>query len=150
MNIHFETVTSKNRKSVEDLCLFPEQINFIESAADCLKEADEISQWKPVAIYNECNLIGFAMYGYFNEPLPYGELWLDRILIDKKYQKKGYGKIAISALIQKITKEYACKKIYLSVYDINKTAIHIYQKIGFYFNGKYDTKGEKIMVYDVC
>ena len=125
MNIHFETVTSKNRKSVEDLCLFPEQINFIESAADCLKEADEISQWKPVAIYNECNLIGFAMYGYFNEPLPYGELWLDRILIDKKYQKKGYGKIAISALIQKITKEYACKKIYLSVYDINKTAIHI-------------------------
>ena len=89
------------------------------------------------------------MYGYFNEPLPYGELWLDRLLIDKKYQKKGYGKMAISALIQKIIKEYNCKKIYLSVYDVNKIAIHIYQKMGFYFNGKYDTKGEKIMVYDV-
>ncbi len=57
--------------------------------------------------------------------------------------------MAISALIQKIIKEYNCKKIYLSVYDVNKIAIHIYQKMGFYFNGKYDTKGEKIMVYDV-
>lgn len=57
--------------------------------------------------------------------------------------------MAISALIQKIIKEYNCKKIYLSVYDVNKIAIHIYQKMGFYFNGKYDTKSEKIMVYDV-
>ncbi|NDO45930.1 GNAT family N-acetyltransferase [Clostridium sp. MD294] len=149
MNIHFEAITPKNRQSVENLCLFPEQVNFIESTIDCLKEADEVPQWKPVAIYDECNLIGFAMYGYFDELSNCGELWLDRFLIDKKYQKKGYGKIAISALIQKITKEYHCKKIHLSVYDINKTAIHIYKEIGFYFNGKFDTKGEKIMVYDV-
>ena len=35
------------------------------------------------------------MYGYFTSPE--NGLWLDRFLIDKKYQKKGYGKIEILA-----------------------------------------------------
>ena len=147
MEIHFEKITPKNQKEVESLSLFPEQVSFIESVSDCLKEAEEISEWKTVAIYDKNQLIGFAMYGYFT--LPEEGPWLDRFLIDKKYQKKGYGKIAVLALLQQIIKEYHYKKIYLSVYDVNAVAIHLYQSVGFCFNGNYDTKGEKIMVYHV-
>ncbi len=139
MEIHFEKITPKNQKEVESLSLFPEQVSFIESVSDCLKEAEEISEWKTVAIYDKNQLIGFAMYGYFT--LPEEGPWLDRFLIDKKYQKKGYGKIAVLALMQQIIKEYHYKKIYLSVYDVNAVAIHLYQSVGFCFNGNYDTKG---------
>ena len=52
-----------------------------------MQEADELELWKPVGIYDKDILIGFAMYGCFPEPVP-GQLWLDRLLIDKKYQGK--------------------------------------------------------------
>ncbi|MDD3394400.1 MAG: GNAT family N-acetyltransferase [Anaerotignum sp.] len=148
MNLHFEPITSKNRKQTEALSLFPEQVSFIESVAECLKEAEVAPEWKTVGIYGDCTLIGFAMYGYFHEPLPYGEVWLDRMLIDKKFQRKGYGKAAVLALLKKLSIEYDCNKIYLSVYDVNKPAICLYKQIGFYFNGEFDTKGERIMVYE--
>ena len=43
--------------------------------------------------------------------------------------------------------EYSCDTIYLSVYETNSHAIHLYQQIGFHFNGEYDTNGEHVMVY---
>lgn len=60
----------------------------------------------------------------------------------------GYGKAAVHALLERLHHEYDCKKVYLSVYEENLTAIALYKQIGFYFNGACDTKGEKIMVYD--
>ena len=92
--LHFELVNDENRKEVEGLTVFSEQAGFIESVNECLQEADELELWRPVGIYDSDTLIGFAMYGYFPEPTP-GQLWLDRLLIDKKYQGKGYGKQAV-------------------------------------------------------
>lgn len=66
----------------------------------------------------------------------------------KTYQGAGYGKAAVHALLERLHHEYDCNKVYLSVYEDNLTAIALYKQIGFYFNGAYDTKGEKIMVYD--
>ena len=86
------------------------------------------------------------MYGYFPEPAP-GKLWLDRLLIDKKYQGKGYGKQAVLVLLERLQAEYVSDKVYLSVYENNLHAIRLYQQIGFCFNGEYDTKGEYIMEY---
>lgn len=146
MELRFEPVCPENRKEIEALQLFPEQSGFIESVAECMAEADELNQWKPVGIYDNDILIGFSMYGYFSEPRPQGRLWLDRLLIDKNHQGKGYGKAAVLALLDKLHREYGQSKVYLSVYENNKTAIALYTQAGFYFNGEYDTKGEKIMV----
>ena len=98
MCLHFETVTAKNRGAVERLALLPEQAGFIESPAECLREADASDFWRPVGIYDGTELVGFAMYGY----LPFlgeGQLWFDRLLIDKAFQGRGYAKAAIAALL---------------------------------------------------
>ena len=144
--LHLELVNDENRKEVEGLTVFSEQVGFIESVSECLQEADEIELWRPVGIYDSDTLIGFAMYGYFPEPAP-GQLWLDRLLIDKKYQGKGYGKQAVLSLLDILRTEYQSDTVYLSVYENNPHAIRLYQQIGFQFNGKYDTKGERIMFY---
>ena len=144
--LHFEVVNNRNRKEAEDLSVFSEQSGFIESVSECLKEADELKLWRPVGIYDGSTLIGFAMYGYFPEPAP-GQLWLDRLLIDKKYQGKGDGKQAVLALLDKLRTEYQRDTVYLSVYENNPHAIQLYQQIGFHFNGEYDTNGERVMVY---
>ena len=74
--LHFKLVSDKNRKEIEGLTVFSQQAGFIESVSECLQEADELELWRPVGIYNNDLLIGFAMYGYFPEPVP-GQLWLD-------------------------------------------------------------------------
>lgn len=145
--LHFKPVDHKNRKEVESLQIFPAQAGWIETTSDCMQEADELNQWRPVGIYDGDLLIGFAMYGFFPEPSP-GRLWLDRLLIDKKYQGKGYGKQAAIALLDRLHSEYTSNKVYLSVYENNFNAIQLYQQVGFRFNGEYDTKGEHMMEYN--
>lgn len=144
--LHFKLVSDENRKEVEGLTVSSEQTGFIESVRECLQEADEFELWRPVGIYDNDTLIGFAMYGYFSEPAP-GQLWLDRLLIDKRYQGKGYGKQAVLMLLDRLHAEYQSDTVYLSVYENNPHAIKLYQQIGFQFNGKYDSKGEHIMEY---
>jgi diamine N-acetyltransferase len=144
--LHFESVNDENRKEIESLSLFSEQVGFIESVSECLQEADELDIWRPVGIYDGEMLIGFAMYGYFPEPVP-GQLWLDRLLIDKKYQGRGYGRQAALSLLDRLRLEYQSDTVYLSVYKNNPHAIQLYQQIGFHFNGEHDTKGEHIMEY---
>lgn len=148
MTLHFEKVTSKNRKQIEKLGLYPTQKDYIETVEECLIEADENNIWETVGIYDDHLLIGFAMYGFFKEIQSDGQVWLDRFLIDRNYQGKGYGKEAVTKLLKILADEYNQNKVYLSVYDINKPAIHLYEKIGFCFNGEYDTKGERVMVYE--
>ena len=147
MCLHFETVTAKNRGAVERLALLPEQAGFIESPTECLREADASDFWRPVGIYDGTELVGFAMYGYL-PLLGEGQLWFDRLLIDKAFQGRGYAKAAIAALLERLRQEYPCRRVYLSVYGDNAAAIHLYQQAGFSFNGDYDTKGERVMVLD--
>ena len=76
MNLHFETVNPANRREVEKLQILPEQADFIESVSDCMSEADEVQEWRPVGIYDGELLIGFAMYGYFKKLQSKGEAWI--------------------------------------------------------------------------
>lgn len=146
MDLNFRPVMETNRKEVEALELLPEQQGFIESVRECMLEADRKQEWRPVGIYDGELLIGFAMYGHFGAPLPAGEVWLDRMLIDRRYQGRGYGKAAVPALLQRLHQEYGTRQVYLSVYENNAAAIALYQELGFCFNGELDYNGEKVMV----
>ena len=145
MRLRFEPVTETNRAQAEALGVLPEQTDFIESVAECMKEADELKVWRPVGIYDGGNMVGFAMYGCFEEEGQNGRVWLDRLLIDRRYQGKGYGAAALEGLLERLRGEYGKKEIYLSVYENNSVAIALYSKAGFRFNGEADTKGEKVM-----
>ncbi len=86
------------------------------------------------------------MYGRIKEK-KYTRLWFDRLLIDKKYQGRGYAKATIKLILKRIINEYPDESIYLSVYEENINAISLYEYYGFEFTGEIDTKGEKIMLY---
>lgn len=147
MNLHFEPITSENRAQAEALEIASAQHGFVESVAECLLEADKRRCWRPVGIYDGDILVGFAMYGFFWEYLPFGRIWLDRLLIDYHYQGNGYGKAAVSELLLILHRKYRRNKVFLSVFDGNDTAIRMYQKAGFHYNGQTDVHGEKVMVY---
>lgn len=147
MSLFLRPITAENRKEAEALETAPGQEGFVESVTECLQEADQVKCWRPVGIYTEkSELVGFAMYGYFWQYPPFGRVWLDRLLIDRRYQGRGYGKEAVELLLEQLWREYHRRKIYLSVYQENAAAIRLYQKFGFAFNGELDLHGESVMV----
>ena len=81
------------------------------------------------------------MYGRWQD----GRVWLDRFLIDQRFQGQGYGKAARRLLMLMLIEKYQTNKLYLSVYDTNSSAIRLYQQLGFVFNGELDTNGERVM-----
>ncbi|MBZ9634239.1 GNAT family N-acetyltransferase [Clostridium sp. FP1] len=146
MNIYFKKVTSENYKKVILLSVEESQKNFIESNEVSLEESKTGDHWRPVAIYNDNDIIGFAMYGYFHCEK---RVWLDRLMIDKNHQGKGYGKIALKLLINHIIAEYKCDEIYLSILKDNVNAQKLYEEFNFRFNGELDISGEFIMVLKI-
>lgn len=147
MNLTFKTVSNSNRTELLNLQLAPGQEGFVESVRQCLAEAAQRKNWRPVGIYDGDILVGFAMYGYFLwEYFPIGKFWLNRFMIDADCQGRGYGKTALKGLITRLQLEYHCSKIYLSIIPENIAAEKLYRQFGFQFNGKRDIHGEHIMV----
>ncbi|WP_042276604.1 GNAT family N-acetyltransferase [[Clostridium] dakarense] len=146
MNIEIKKVSDKNIEDILNLKVNENQNSYIESTKECLEEADECKFYEPAGLYINGILVGFAMYGFFPREGEKGRVWLDRFLIDKKYQGKGLGRKMLDSLIKHLSNKYMCEEIFLSLYENNQGALYLYKKFGFKFNGELDVNQEKVMV----
>lgn len=105
MRIQLRDVTEHNWEEVVELEVFDDQDDFLPSNAYSLAESKYDPHAIPKAIYNGKKLIGFLMY----ESLAYcgerGSYSLYRFMIDRKHQRKGYGRAAVQALVDLIRKQ---------------------------------------------
>lgn len=91
MSIEIKAVTDENRAAILALHVSEKQISYIESTKVCLEDAKECHYYKPVGLYYEGDLVGFAMYGLFpeyDEDNLDGRVWLDRFFIDETTREK--------------------------------------------------------------
>lgn len=88
----------------------------------------------PLAIYNDDTPVGFIMYGI--EPRDNYEYWIDRLMIDEKYQRNGFGKKALEMVINTIKQDETHNKIKISTNPENMVARKLYAKLGFYETGE--------------
>ncbi|BFH63191.1 GNAT family N-acetyltransferase [Paenibacillus azoreducens] len=139
MSLYIREINQDNWRNATALSVAPEQQHFIESnafsMAECFYEKNAVS----VAMYDNDTMIGFAMYGW-----PSAEdqsAWLDRFMVDRAYQGKGYAKRFLLLMIRHIEQQYNCKKIYLSIHPDNAHAQKLYESTGFRLNGRIDKEG---------
>lgn len=99
---------------------------------------------RPFALYNVDAMIGFAM---LNIDCEKGEYWLWRFMIDKRYQNKGFGKEAMSAVIAHFS-SIGAKTVKLCVEPENYVAKRLYERFGFYENGEMEDN-EIVMQLDI-
>lgn len=85
-------ITALNKQNVLALHIAANQQDFIETTQQCLDEAASDQRFIPVGLYREDTVVGFAMYGLFPHEDGSQRVWLDRYLIDERYQHKGLGK----------------------------------------------------------
>ncbi|MDB1924362.1 GNAT family N-acetyltransferase [Clostridium tertium] len=149
MKLVIKEINNKNYNEALSLKVKKGQEDFIETVEECLNEAKQIPLWRPVGIYNYNQIIGFAMYGLWENEGTYGRVWLDRFMIGDEFQGRGYGSESLKLILNRIYNEYNRNEIYLSIYENNDLATKMYEKLGFQFNGELDINGEKIMKLEV-
>ncbi|MEH7224959.1 GNAT family N-acetyltransferase [Bacillus sp. JJ1566] len=107
---------------------------WVASNVYSLAQAKVQPDWVTKAIYDGTQLIGFTMFGLENER---NRFELCRIMIDYKYQRKGYGTLAVKEIISEMIRTLPyCDEIYLSVIPTNKAAIQVYANAGFTKTGE--------------
>jgi diamine N-acetyltransferase len=131
--ISLREVDRHNFFDVIDLKVGEEQKSFVATNLFSLAQAKAYPECQCLAIYHEEELVGFTMYCMdFDDK----EYWIYRLMIDAKYQSKGYGKAAMEKLIEQIKEDKDHQVIYLSFEPENDRAKELYEKLGFEADGR--------------
>lgn len=152
--IELRKITEVNFEKCLMLRLTDEQQEYIASNSYSLAEAyaienEGLNRAMPYAIYNDDVMIGFVMAVYqpidVTDPEDDEEVYyLPRLMIDKMYQGKGYGKEAMKKIID-IMRTFPYGKadaVVLSCSRDNTIAYELYKSLGFIDTGDIDDDGD--------
>ena len=133
MNIQLLPVTKENWEACIELEVAEKQREFVAPNYYSILQSIYEDNLYPYVIYDEGTLVGFLMYG--KDPDTY-RFEMCRLMIDKKYQGKGYGKEAIKQLLDIVTRKYGNILFYTSIEPKNSYALNLYQSMGFKKTGE--------------
>ena len=158
--IRLEKIDAKNLWDVIDLKVKKEQKEFVAPNDISILQAYTAIGTEcrafPFAVYHGKKAVGFlmigfneaAMYEFYDEKAPEAlknnySLW--RLMIDKRYQKRGYGREAIRLALE-FVRTWPCGKAEyceVSFEPENEVARELYHSFGFEENGEMD--GDEIV-----
>jgi len=119
-----------------------DQRGFVASNMYSLAEAKADGVSIPQGIYAEDVMVGFVMYWFDAE---HGTGYIDRLMVDANHQGKGYGRFAMSTVIDRLRHSLGCTIIRTSFAPENRVAEGLYQSLGFQKTGVIED-GEVVMV----
>ena len=154
--LRLEKVTGKNVWSILKLSVSQEQESFVAPNDISIIEAYTAITGNgyafPFGIYEGETPVGFMMIGFDADDcwedapsIARGNYNLWRLMIDKNYQNKGYGKEAVRLALEFI-KTFPCGKAdfcWLSYEPENEIASRLYHSFGFVETGEMD--GDEII-----
>ncbi len=150
MTISLRDITHENWQAVYNLEVVADQRDFVAPNGYSLVQAAYDGpdlDFYPLAVYADDTPVGFVMYVYFEyEGRKVWGIW--RLMIAKEYQRKGYGRAALAATVNKMRDEHQCREILISFVPENIGAQTLYAQAGFVDTGKVDD-GEIIYRLDV-
>ena len=131
--ILLKPVDENNFEAVINLKVGEGQQKFVASNVFSIAQSKVLPECIPLAVYEEELLVGFAMYAMDREDKEY---CIYRLMIDEKYQSKGYGRATMEALIKHISADKEHHVIYISFEPENKRAKTLYESLGFVPDGR--------------
>jgi diamine N-acetyltransferase len=146
-------ITEVNRAEVEALGVTEEQTRYVAGVADSLVEAEEYPDAKPWyrAVYADDEPVGFVMISdgiTVDNPEFVGPYYLWRLLIDRRFQERGYGTATLDLVVEHLrTRPDA--RVLLTSHVVGATApVTFYQQYGFRLTGDVH-EGEPILELDL-
>lgn len=144
--LHLKTITKDNWIKAISLKVREDQVKFVATNVVSLAQLNFLENFHAKGIYFGEEMVGFTLYGLDEEDHEY---WIYRMMIDQKYQGKGYGKAAVQLVIENIQtmKEPHHQTISLSYESDNEHAKRIYEKMGFQEIDGLVIEGEQVARY---
>ena len=141
MEVSLREINKETFRSILNLSVAKEQEKFVAPNARSIAEAHFSENAWFRAIYADGTPVGFVMISDVPEKAEY-YLW--RLMIDAKYQGKGYGRRALELVIQHVKTRPNAKEFCTSHVKGNEVAGYLYRKLGFEYTGEED-HGELVM-----
>jgi diamine N-acetyltransferase len=138
--IRVAPLTETNRALVTALQLAPEQMDFVASNADSLREAASDEDARPRVVLAGDRVVGFLMY---EAPGDDDEARIYRFMIDRASQGRGYGKAALREVLVEIRSLGHIRHVSICYEPQNEAARQLYRTAGFVEQGL-DEDGEMI------
>lgn len=137
---HADTVTIRavgpdNWRDVAALQVEDHQREYVAEPAYYLALCCYGGLWHPLAVLAGEQVIGFLMWALDDAD---GSCWLGGIIIDHRWQRRGFGRKAVEATIQLLAKENGFRDFALSYQPVNETARRSYAAVGFRETGEYE------------
>jgi RimJ/RimL family protein N-acetyltransferase len=154
MRVALRDITEDNRAAVTALEVEPSQRRFVSSVADSLAEAHETPEGKPWyrAIYADDRPVGFLMLSWDVPPDPpriFGPWFLWKLLIDRRYQRLGYGREAVMLAVALVRANGGTEL--LTSYGVGECGPEpFYRRLGFRPTGDVDETGEIVCALELA
>lgn len=138
LNMDFIKIDENNFRDFGKLAVSLKQKTQVADNIKILARAFAYREYEPIVYGIAINEkpIGILFYRNYhkdNNSIKY----LDQFMIDEKYQKMGYGTLAMNNLIS-ILKKQNVDSLYLCYIDGNDEVLKFYEKLGFSKTGKND------------
>jgi diamine N-acetyltransferase len=134
LSVTLRPVTRENFEACCDLEVAEKQLDFVSSNVFSLAESKFYPEFIPLAIYGGDTMVGFLMYG--RDDLDGELVWtLLRLMVDRRYQRKGYGRAALELFIEQMRMKPGCKALHATVIPGNDIAQSLYASLGFVETG---------------
>jgi len=144
-------VTNDNWRELIRLKVREDQTHFVASNLYSIAEAqfgDEYEgHWDlyPFGIYDDGDTpVGFLMYG-LNFDHPKQQAFIQRLMVDDKYQGKGYGRFGMQKMLEIFRADPRIRVIGISYEPENEAARKLYASLGFVEPGEM-IEGETLAV----
>jgi ribosomal-protein-alanine N-acetyltransferase len=132
-SVTLHDVLADDRNALLDLRVAPDQRSFVGDVARYLARCLLEMKWQPIAIRAGDEIVGFVMWARSPED---GSYWVGGFQIDERYQRRGYGRSALLALIDALGAKPGCREIVLTYLPVNDVARRLYESLGFRDSGE--------------
>ena len=145
MELIFKETDKENWEECVDLKVSKEQEDFVAPNWYSILEAKFGEELYPLCISDGEVMVGFLMHCLDRDT---NRREMCRLMIDHKFQAKGYGKKSISKLLDLIREKYGKIKFYTSTEPNNIVAQKLYESLGFSKTGEI-MWDEEVMVIEL-
>jgi diamine N-acetyltransferase len=134
-------VTKDNWEALIDLKVRDDQKNFVASNLFSIAQAQFGEEFEghwdlhPFGIYDGETPVGFLMYGY-NFSHPTQQAFIIRLMVDDKFQGKGFGRFGIQKALEIFRADERIKTVGISYEPENEGARKLYAGLGFVETGR--------------
>ena len=131
--VELKEITAENFWDCISLMVSDAQTDYVTSNAVSIAQAKVQPECIPLAIYDDDTMVGFLMYCIDADD---GEYWIYRMMVDQRYQSRGYGVQALEKLLQIIRQDTSRHCVLLGVHPESIAAVKLYERFSFTFTGQ--------------